>query len=264
MCPRTEQNIRRQSFNPGGAGQAERGTSSGVRLQADEVGERSSEKLGLVLQKKHDELLQGQTLDHQGIWRAQSLQRGEEERTPNILLNLICDYLTTILLYVRSCVTCYNTYVFSCIRSLWFLVPCISILLLLLCKSLSSYERSISQLAPFKTRLVKRFVKGYKTVSKYFLVIVFLLSGFAVWVSEAGAAGGWLRCWKLHLPSAGGRPQHLCLRLWLLTTSCWIRQSKTSIHKMYCVSHIKTCKSSFSEHFLWCNATLQSLKITNF
>lgn len=67
MCPRTEQNIRRQSFNPGGAGPAGRGAGSGVRLQADEVGERSSEKLGLVLQKKHDELLQGQTLDHQGI-----------------------------------------------------------------------------------------------------------------------------------------------------------------------------------------------------
>lgn len=67
MCPRTDQNLHRQGFDPGGAGQTRRGPSSGVRLQTDEVGERSSEKLGLVLQKKHDQFLQGQTLDHQRI-----------------------------------------------------------------------------------------------------------------------------------------------------------------------------------------------------
>lgn len=105
---------------------------------------------------------------------------------------------------------------------------------------------------------------GINILSKYFLLIIFLLSGSAVWVPEAGAAGGGLRCWKLHLPSAGGRPQHLCLRMWLLTTSCWICQSKRSIHKMYCVSHIYTCKSYFSEPFLWWHSALHSPKMIHF
>lgn len=54
----------------------------------------------------------------------------------------------------------------------------------------------------------------------------------AVWVPEAGAAGGRLWCWKLHLPSAAGRPQPLCLRLRLLTSSCWICQGLVCFLKL--------------------------------
>lgn len=59
-----------------------------------------------------------------------------------------------------------------------------------------------------------------------------------VGVPEAGAAGGWLWGWKLHLPSAGGRPQTLRLRLRLLTASCGICQGLVSLLKLIenCVS----------------------------
>jgi hypothetical protein len=55
----------------------------------------------------------------------------------------------------------------------------------------------------------------------------FILFIFSVWVSKAGAVGGWLWRRKLHFSSAERGSQHLYICLWLLTERCGLFQGIT-------------------------------------